>query len=423
MTALILLAIVVAMLLLRQNIILILLVAAAYVHFFWGDGQITYLIEDMWAALDSEVLLSIPMFMLAGATMSTGSSAQRLIEVVRAFTEWLPGGLAIAAVLSCAIFASISGSSPVTLLAVGTVLYPALKEAGYDKRFALGALSSGGTLGIIIPPSIPLIIYGIITETSIADLFLAGIIPGLLLTFVLSGYGFIRNRHIAGVPFSWTRARHALKEGIWAVLLPVILLGGIYSGYFAPTEAAAVALFYALFVELFIHRELGFFQFFGIFKYTAQLLGSIFPILAVALSLKSLLAIEGIPQDFALFLQETFTSKIGYLLAVNVALLIVGCFVDAIPAILILGPLLFAGAHAFGIDPVHFGIIMVVNLELGFLTPPIGLNLIVAMTAFKEKFSTVVKSVLPFLFLMMGVLLLVTFIPQLSLFFLDHRLP
>lgn len=415
MTAVILLALVLGLLILRQSVILILLIAAAYVHYFYGDGEVLYLIEDMWAALDSEVLLAIPMFMLAGATMSTGSSAQRLIDVVRAFTEWLPGGMAIAAVISCAIFSSISGSSAVTLLAVGTVLYPALKEAGYDKKFALGSLSSAGTLGIIIPPSIPLIIYGIITETSIADLFLAGIIPGLLLTAILSFYGFFRNRHIPPTKFSWSRAATALREGMWAMMLPVILLGGIYSGFFAPTEAAAVALGYALFVELFIHRELGFLGFFGIFKYTAQLLGSIFPILAVAISLKSLLAIQGVPQDFATFLSDTFTSKIAYLIAVNIALLIVGCFVDAIPAILILGPLFYAGAAQFGVHPVHFGIIMVVNLELGFLTPPIGLNLIVAMTAFKEKFSTVVQSVLPFLALMVIFLLLVTFIPWLSM--------
>lgn len=410
-----LIALVLVMLALRQSVILILLMAAAYVHFFWGDGEILYLIEDMWSALDSEVLLAIPMFMLTGATMATGSSAQRLIDVVRALTEWLPGGMAIAAVVSCALFSSISGSSAVTLLAVGTVLYPALKDAGYDKKFALGSLASAGTLGIIIPPSIPLIIYGIITETSIADLFLAGIIPGILLTFILSFYGFFRNRHIPPAKFSLQRTKVALKEGIWALMLPVILLGGIYSGYFAPTEAAAVALCYALLVELFIHQEFGFLGFFGIFKYTAQLLGSIFPILAVALSLKSLLAVQGVPQEFAAFLQATFTSEIGYLLAVNVALLVVGCFVDAIPAILILGPLLYAGAASFGISPVHFGIIMVVNLELGFLTPPIGLNLIVAMTAFKEKFATVAVSVLPFLALMLVFLLVVTFVPWLSL--------
>ena len=415
MTSLGLLALVAALLVARQSVILILLSAAAYVHFFWGDGQIVYLIEDMWSAMDNEVLLSIPMFMLTGATMSTGSSAQRLIAVVRAFTEWLPGGLAIAAVLSCAIFASISGSSPVTMLAVGTVLYPALKEVGYPKEYSLGALASSGTLGIIIPPSIPLIIYGIITETSIADLFLAGILPGLLLAGMLAFYGLWRNRHIRSVPFSWARAVEALREGIWALMLPVILLGGIYSGYFAPTEAAAVALGYAILVELFIHRELGFLAFFGIFKYTAQLLGSIFPILAVALSLKSLLATQGVPQAFAAMLAETFTSQVSYLIAVNIALLIVGCFVDALPTILILGPLLFAGAAKYGIDPVHFGIIMVVNLELGFLTPPIGLNLIVAMTAFKEKFSTVVRSVLPFLGIMLVFLGMVTFIPEISL--------
>jgi C4-dicarboxylate transporter, DctM subunit len=415
MTALGLVALMALMLLLRQSIVLMLLVAAAYIHLLWGDGRIVYLIEDMWSALDSEVLLAIPMFMLTGATMSTGSSAQRLIDVVSAFTEWLPGGLAIAAVLSCAVFSSISGSSAVTLLAVGTVLYPALKDAGYDKRYALGSLASAGTLGIIIPPSIPLIIYGVITETSIADLFLAGITPGLLLTVALSFYGFWHNRDIPPKPFSAPKAMEALKEGIWALLLPIILLGGIYSGYFAPTEAAAVALAYALFVELFIHRELGFLSFFGIFKYTAQLLGTIFPILAVALSLKSLLAIQGVPQEFAVFLQETFTNKVTYLLAVNVALLIVGCFVDAIPAILILAPLFYAGAAAFGIDPVHFGIIMVVNLELGFLTPPIGLNLVVAMTAFREKFSMVTRSIVPFLVIMLIFLMVVTFVPRLSM--------
>lgn len=415
MTSLGLLALVAALLVARQSVILILLVAAAYVHLFWGDGQITYLIEDMWSAMDSEVLLSIPMFMLTGATMSTGSSAQRLIAVVRAFTEWLPGGLAIAAVLSCAIFASISGSSPVTMLAVGTVLYPALKEAGYTKHYALGALSASGTLGIIIPPSIPLIIYGIITETSIADLFMAGILPGLLLAAMLAGHGVWKNWHIPRAAFSWPEAKVALREGIWAMLLPVLLLGGIYSGYFAPTEAAAVALGYAILVELFVHRELGFLAFFGIFKYTAQMLGAIFPILAVALSIKSLLATQGVPQAFAMMLAETFTTPVAYLIAVNIALLIVGCFVDALPTILILGPLLFAGAAKFGIDPVHFGIIMVVNLELGFLTPPIGLNLIVAMTAFKEKFSTVVRSVMPFLGIMLVFLALVTFVPSISL--------
>lgn len=417
MTSLGLLALVALMLMLRQSVILILLAAAAYVHLFWGDGVLVYLIEDIWTAMDNEVLLAIPMFIIAGAIMSRGSIAERLIEVVRAATEWMPGGLGIAAIGSCALFSAISGSSPATLLAVGTVMYPALLKSGYSNLFSLGAITSAGTLGIIIPPSIPLIIYGIITETSIVDLFLAGIVPGAILTLALAAYSFWINRNLDRPAFSASRFQKALRQGIWAMLLPVILLGGIYSGYFSPTEAAAVAVAYALFVEMFIHRDMGLRDYFDITRNTARMLGTLFPIVAVALSLKTLLAIEGVPQDFAAWLQATFSSKIAFLLAVNVALLLIGCLIDVISAILLLGPILFVAAQSFGISPVHFGIIMIINLEIGLLTPPIGLNLLVAMTAFKQRFALICRSVLPFIAIMIAVLLLITFVPQLSLYF------
>lgn len=405
------------LLVLRQSVILILLAATAYVHLVWGDGYIVYLIEDIWTAMDNSVLLAIPMFIIAGALMSRGSIAERLIEIVSAATQWMPGGLGFATILSCALFAAISGSSPATLLAVGAVMYPALKTAGYTRSFALGAVTSAGTLGIIIPPSIPLIIYGIITETSIVDLFLAGIIPGVLLTLALGLFSVIRNRHVPRTAFSLPRLVAALRNGIWSLLLPVILLGGIYSGYFSPTEAAAVSVGYALLIEIFIHRELGIRDFFAVGLQTAQMLGTLFPIVAVALSIKTILAIEGIPQDFASWLQGAVSSKIAFLLAVNAALLIIGCLIDVVSAILLLGPILFAAAHSFGINPVHFGIIMVINLEIGLLTPPVGLNLLVAMTAFRERFRDICVSVLPFIAIMIGILLLVTFMPQLSLLF------
>ena len=408
----------IALLAFRQSVILLLLVAAAYVHLVWGDGMIVYLIEDMWTAMDSEILLSIPMFIIAGTLMARGSIAERLIEIVRSATEWLRGGLGLTAILSCAIFAAISGASAATLLAVGTVMYPALKDAGYTSRFSLGAVTSAGTLGIIIPPSIPLIIYGVVTETSIVDLFLAGIVPGLLLTLGLGAYSLFVNRHIPRNPFSLPRFLSTMKNGIWAFMLPVILLGGIYSGYFSPTEAAAVSVGYAMLVEIFIHRELGLKDFFSAGVQTAQMLGTLFPIVAVALSIKTLLAIEGVPQDFAIWLQDTAGSKIAFLLAVNLALIVVGCFVDVVSAILLLGPILYVAAQNFGINPVHFGIIMVINLEIGLLTPPVGLNILVAMTAFKEKFWEICRAVLPFIAIMVFVLLLVTFIPSLSLVFL-----
>ena len=414
-----LLALVFLGLALRQNIIVILLGSAAYVQLVWGDGYLEYLAEDIWISLDNALLLAIPMFLLAGNIMTRGSIARRLIDLAISVTRPIPGGLAVATILSCAIFAAISGSSPVTLLAVGTILYPALLEHGYSKRFSLGALTSGGTLGIIIPPSIPLILYGIVTENSIADLFLAGIVPGLMIATALAGYSFWVNRNMPAQKFNMVEFTSALRRGVWSALLPVILLGGIYSGYFSATEAAAVALVYALFVEMVIHRELRGIDFFHTAVDTAKLLGMLFPIIAVALSIKTILTIEEIPDQLALWITDITTSKITFLLAVTVLLLLVGCLFDVISAILILAPLLLIPATAYGIDPIHFGIIMVINLEIGFLTPPMGLNLIVAMTAFRESFLEISRAVLPFIGLILAVLMIVTFVPETALFFVD----
>jgi len=327
--------------------------------------------------------------------------------------------LAVATILSCAIFASISGSSPVTLLAVGTILFPALLKHGYSKQFALGALTSGGTLGIIIPPSIPLILYGIVTENSIGDLFIAGIIPGIMIASALAFYSYWVHRDMPAQAFSPSEFKTALKQGGWAALLPIILLGGIYSGYFSATEAAAVALLYALFVEIVIHRELKPVDFFYTAVDTAKLLGMLFPIVAVALSLKTILTIEGVPDQLALWITSVTESKIAFLLAVNLLLLFVGCLFDVISAILILAPLLLIPAQAYGIHPVHFGVMMVINLEIGFLTPPLGLNLIVAMTAFKEKYLDICRAVVPFILIILVVLMIVTFVPATTLFLLE----
>lgn len=418
MSAIILLGLILLALALRQNIIVILIGSAAYVHLVWGDGYLEYLAEDIWISLDNSLLLAIPMFLLAGSVMTRGSIARRLIDLAISITKPLPGGLAVATILSCAIFAAISGSSPVTLLAVGTILYPALLEHGYSKRFALGALTSGGTLGIIIPPSIPLILYGIVTETSIADLFIAGVIPGIMIAVALAGYSFWVNRKMPAERFDFVEFRTALLKGGWSAMLPVILLGGIYSGYFSPTEAAAVALVYALFVEIFIHRELKPIDFFYTAVETSKLLGMLFPIVAVALSIKTILTIEEIPDQLALWITSFSDNKIVFLLAMNLLLLLVGCLFDVISAILILAPLLLIPAVAYGVDPVHFGVIMVINLEIGFLTPPLGLNLIVAMTAFRESFLELSRAVLPFIGLILIVLMIVTFVPATTLLFL-----
>jgi C4-dicarboxylate transporter DctM subunit len=345
--------------------------------------------------------------------------AQRLIRLMRAVSAPVPGGLAIATVLSCAIFAAVSGSGTVTLLAVGTVMYPALRDAGYSRGFALGALCAAGTLGIIVPPSIPLILYGVMTQTSIADLFIAGIGPALLLTLLMVSYAVIANRRFRGGPWSTREVLASLREGIWALLMPVLILGGIYSGYFTATESAAVAVVYALFVEMVLYREMDFAGMYAVVGQTTKLLGSLFPVLMIALSLNVFLTYEQVPEILVSALSSRLDSPVALLLGMNLFLLLLGCVMDIGSAILILSPMLQPLALAQGIDPVHFGIIMVVNLEIGYLTPPLGLNLIVAMTAFREDFWTICRAVVPFLLLMLTGLVVVSFWPALSLFLLD----
>ena len=420
MAAVLLAFIILVLLTLRQNILVILLVAAGYVHLVWGQGVLSYLIEDMWIAVDNEALLAIPMFIIAGNIMTRGSIAKRLVNVMIALTRPIPGGLAVATILSCAVFAAISGSSPVTMLAVGTILLPALLGEGYDRRFSLGAVASGGTLGILIPPSIPLIIYGVVTEISIYELFVAGIIPGLIMTGALALYSLWRCRAMPRQSFSVPELGEAMKKGIWALFMPFLLIGGIYSGYFSPTEAAAVAILYGVLIEMFVHREVTPRDLYDCLVEAARLLGMLVPIIAVAISIKTLLTLEQVPQNLTAWVSTIVESKIAFLLAMNLLRLVVGCLFDALAAILILGPLLMVAGMAFGIDPVHLGIIMVINLEIGFLTPPVGMNLIVATTAFNAKFGEMCMAALPFIGILLLVLGVVSFVPETALILLGR---
>ena len=410
-----LVAAVLVLLALRQNLLVILGVVTAYAYLVYGDGMVANIVVDAWDAANREVLLSIPLYILAGNIMSRGAMAPRLIRLMRAVSAPVPGGLAIATVLSCAIFAAVSGSGTVTLLAVGSVMYPALLEAGYSRNFSLGALCAAGTLGIIVPPSIPLILYGVMTQTSVADLFLAGIGPALLLTSLMVAYAVIANRRFRAGPFDRREVWAAFRQGIWALLMPVLILGGIYSGYFTATESAAVAVVYAMFVETVIYREMGWRELYSVVGQTTKLLGSLFPVLMIALSLNVFLTYQQVPEMLVSALSGRMDSPVAFLLTINLFLLVLGCVMDIGSAILILAPILQPLAAAQGIDPVHFGIIMVVNLEIGYLTPPLGLNLIVAMTAFRESFWTICRAVVPFLLLMLAGLVTVSLWPALSL--------
>ena len=404
-----------ALVLLRQPLLLILAAGTAFVHVVLANSKFDYMIQDVWTALDKEILLAIPMFLLAGAVMTRGSIAKRLIRIMIALTAPIPGGISVATVLSCAIFAAISGSSIVTMLAVGTVMFPALISNGYPRSFSIGLICASGTLGIIIPPSIPMILFGIMTETSITKLFLAGIVPGLLLAFLLAGYSVLVNRHRDRSNWDQDEILASIRSGIFALALPVLLLGGIYSGYFTPTEAAAAALVYSLIVEGLIHREIGFRDFYEIVGSTASLMGMLLPLVAFATSLSVIMDYERVPQAIVAWVQTFIDSRTTFLIAANAILLLAGCVMDVGSAIVILAPLLMPLALVYGVDPVHFGIVMNVNLEIGYITPPVGLNLFVAIAAFKASFSEVCRSVLPFIVIMLFGLLLITAVPALSL--------
>lgn len=401
---------------LRQNMIVVLGLASAWLYYFYSQGAIGNTALDAWQNARNETFLAIPLYVLAGNVMANGSIAQRLIRVMQAFTAPIPGGLALAAVLSCAIFSAISGSSTVTMLAVGGVLYPALLKAGYNRLFSLGLLCAAGTLGIIIPPSIPMILYGIMTGTSITDLFKAGVLPGFLLAALLAAYAVWKNRHLREAQ-RWDLGEigAALGGGVFALLVPVIILGGIYSGFFTATESAVVALFYAVLVDMFVHRQLTLQKLLTITEDTVKMSGALFPMLIMAISINVFLGEKQVPQMAAQWLGGVFSTPWSFMLAVNALLLATGCLIDIGSAILILAPLLAPMAQTMGLDPVHFAMIMLVNLEIGYLTPPMGLNLIVASVAFRESFANCCKAVLPFIGLLLLGLVVVILWPGLSL--------
>ena len=439
MTWLGLLALVVVLLALRQSLVLVFAVAAAYIHVVIADSKLEFLMQDFWFTVDREVLLSIPLFILAGNVMSRGSIARRLIDCMKTLTAPIPGGLGIACVLACAVFAAINGSSIVTMLAIGSVMYPAMVSQGYSKQFALGAVASAGTLGIIIPPSIPLILYGIMTESNIGHLFVAGILPGLLLTTMFAGYSLVVNRHVPRQQFTLGETVRAFRGGMFALALPLIIIGGIYSGYFSPTESAAIALVYALLIEFLVHerdgsapapagasglarlrhylgtRAMNFRELIDVVLETTRLLATLLPLLCIAGSLNTILDHSGAPKEAVQYLAGLVEDRWVMMLGINLLLLLVGCLMDVGSAILILAPLLQPLAEAKGFNEIHFGIIMIANLEIGYLTPPVGLNLIVAMAAFKASFSLVCRSVVPFIGIMLVWLVIVVAVPTLSL--------
>lgn len=380
------------------------------------------LIERMRELTDKPPLLAIPFFVLSGAIMSNGGIAERLVRVARAVFRGVPGGLGIATVAACMFFAAISGSSPVTVITIGGVMYPALVKAGYPQRFSTGLVTSAGTLGILIPPSIPMIVYAIFASGTqviqVEDLFLAGIGPGLVIGLLLAAYCLVTGVRLPSGSRDvdeGLRLGPAIADGFWALMLPVVILGGIYSGIFTATEAAVVSVVYSLVVELLIHRELKLADVPGVVAEATILMGSLLVIFGMAVALNALLTDLKIPDAAAAWIMSLDLTPFTFMLLLNGFLLLVGCLMDIMSAIMILVPLLAPLAALCGVDPIHLGVVFIVNLELGYLTPPMGLNLFVSSSIFGQSLGGVIRSVVPFTLLLLGALLIVTYVPTVSL--------
>ena len=390
---------------------------------FFTDIDIATIPQLIFDGINKFSLMAIPMFILAGNLLSKGGSARRIIDFAKSMVGHLPGGLPMSAIFACIIFAAVSGSSPATVVAIGSIMFAAIKEAGYPKEYAVGGITTAGSLGILIPPSVVMIVYGVTAEVSIGKLFMAGVVPGLMLgAFMLGGMMLVQTYVGAKkLGFKATKAEplkvrvQKFAKAFWALLIVVVVIGGIYGGIFTPTEAAAASAVYALFISLFIYRDIKIKDLWDICLDSALTTAMIFFIIANAVVFAYLLTSEQIPQAIASMILDANIGMIGFLIFVNILLFIMGQFMEPSSVIMIMVPLLLPIATQLGVDPIHFGIILVVNMEIGMVTPPVGLNLFVASGLTNMNLKEVIMACLPWTLTLFFGLILVTYIPQISL--------
>jgi C4-dicarboxylate transporter DctM subunit len=384
----------------------------------FADQSLAVLAQRFFSAMQVYPLLAVPFFILAGAFMTTGGVAKRLIAFANALVGHFQGGLAMAALLACAFFSAVSGSSPATVVAVGSIMIAGMQRSGYSKEFAAGLICNAGTLGILIPPSIVLVVYGAVTETSIRDLFMAGILPGLLLTgaLLISVAVIARRQNMPRQPKAdFATLLRTARVAVWGLLLIVIILGGIYMGVFTPTEAAAVAAVYAFFVAVFVYRDIRLREVPRVLTDGAKVTAMLMFIIGNAFLFGFVLTTEQIPQMASDWITSLGLPPWAFLIAVNLLLLVAGNFMEPTSVILILAPILFPIATELGIHPVHLGIIMTVNMEIGLITPPVGLNLFVTSGVAGMSAAAVVRAALPWLLVLLAVLIVITYVPAVSL--------
>jgi C4-dicarboxylate transporter DctM subunit len=395
--------------------------ALALVSFYSADIDISVVVIEMSRLGETPILVSLPLFIFGGVLLSESDAPGRMVRFSRLFLGWLPGGLAVVSLLTCAVFTAFTGASGVTIVALGGLLLPALTDDGYEPRFSMGLLTSSGSLGLLFPPSLPLILYGVIAQTRIDHLFLAGILPGVLMLILLAGYALKnfprRKREESEVEPD--RFLKGLREISWELPLPVILLGGIYGGIFVPGEAAAITVFYLLIVEVLIHRDIKVRQLPAIMSKSMVLFGGILLIIAASMASTNYLIDQQVPERLFLFIQTWVSSKYTFLLLLNLFLLLVGAMLDIFSALVLIVPLILPVAAGYDIHPVHLGVIFLTNLQIGYCTPPVGLNLFLASYRFERPITELYRSTLPFLGLLLVVLAIITYLPWLSLVLID----
>lgn len=383
-----------------------------------------FVLRSMLGGVNQTTLLAIPLFVMAGIIMARGSVSKKLFEVFAYIIGKRTAGIPCAVVITCLFFGAISGSAPATVAAVGSMAIPFMLEMGYDKKFTVALVAVAGGLGVIIPPSIPFILYAQASGASVSDLFMAGIIPGFLIAFILMGYSYLyckvngENKKAIKKIVDNLHERSFLKvlsDSIWALLTPVIILGCIYTGITSPTEAACIAVFYALFISLFVYKTLKFSDLWALCLETVRTYAPVMFILASSVAFSRILTLLDVTESISLWLAGDFTNKTVILIVINFIVLMVGMVMDTTPAIMILTPILLPAAQMFGIDPVHFGIMMVVNLAIGFVTPPIGVNLFVASSLSDVPVMQLAKRAAPMIFLFLVALAIIAYVPSVSL--------
>ncbi len=394
--------------------------AAALLGWYMDETSVSAVGTDIFRLSGNFILITIPLFTYAGYLLGESGAPKRLVKLSRAFLGPMPGGLAIVSIVICSLFTAFTGASGVTIAALGSLLLPALLQDKYRESFSLGLVTTGGSLGLLFAPSVPLIIYGLITETPVSDMFIAGIIPGVLMLLILFTFSiFIAKRdHIPRSPLKWKALGEALWEAKWEVPLPLIVLGGIYGGVFAVSEAAAVTAFWAIIVEVFIHREISFHQHKKVIQDSMVLVGGILIIMAAALALTNYFIDVDVPTMIFDFTQGLISSKVSFLILLNCFLFALGMILDIFSALVVVVPLITPVSQAYGINNVHLGIIFLANMQIGYLTPPLGMGLFISSYRFSKGILEITAACLPFIIMLIASVLVITYWPDLSLFLL-----